>query len=192
MRRILLFALLAVPLAAFPANSAQPNWYTKAVKNISASFEPAEAKPGETVTFSLTVELHDGYFTYPLVQKEKPAADFVNLLKFPVAGPVIFVGEASDPKKLPSKLESLGNLMFEMSYCPGGVTYTRKAVVSPKATAGDIKIAMESFKISICDQSNCFPPKAVPVEASLKVKDGPPMPVDPAYADEVAKALAGK
>lgn len=44
----------------------------------------------------------------------------------------------------------------------------------------------------MCDKTNCFPAKAVPVEAALKVLDGPPVAVEKAFADEVAKALAGK
>ena len=34
--------------------------------------------------------------------------------------------------------------------------------------------------------------EASPVEAKLKVLDGPPVPVEKDYAEEVAKALAGK
>jgi hypothetical protein len=43
----------------------------------------------------------------------------------------------------------------------------------------------------VCDANNCFL-KNVPLEATLKVLDGPPIPIDPALADEVNKALAGK
>ena len=72
MRRILLLALLALVFAALPARSImQQDWYAKAVRGVSAKFDPAEAQPGQTVTFSLTVELNEGYFTYPLVQKDK-------------------------------------------------------------------------------------------------------------------------
>ena len=47
------------------------------------SSRPAEAKPGQTVTFTLTVELNDGYHTYPTVQPDKKAAGMVNEIKFP-------------------------------------------------------------------------------------------------------------
>ena len=69
------------------------------------------------------------------------------------------------------------------------MTYTRKAVVSPKAAAGPTAVKLSSFKVSVCDKDNCFPPKAVPVEATLKVLDGPAVEVEKAYADEVKKAL---
>ena len=63
---------------------------------------------------------------------------------------------------------------------------------SPKAPAGPATVKLATFSLSVCDKNNCFPSKNVPVEASLKVLDGPPVEVEKAYADEVAKALAGK
>ena len=69
------------------------------------------------------------------------------------------------------------------------MTYTRKAVVSPKAAAGAATVKLATFSLSVCDKDNCFPPKTVPVEAALKVLDGPAVEVEKAYADEVKKAL---
>ena len=48
---------------------------------------------------------------------------------------MIFVGKTEDPKDAKTKAEpDLG--IMELRYCTGTVTYTRKAVVSPKAAAG--------------------------------------------------------
>ena len=79
---------------------------------------------------------------------------------------------------------------MELRYCTGTVTYTRKAVVSPKAAAGRGDGEAADVQLSVCDKDNCFPPKTVPVEATLKVLDGPAVEVEKAYADEVKKALA--
>ena len=85
------FACLVAILPEHPAAGVQKaGWYEKAVKKIEAKFDPAEAKPGQTVTFKLTIELNDGYYTYPSVQPEKAAASYVNIFKFPAAGNVIF------------------------------------------------------------------------------------------------------
>jgi hypothetical protein len=188
MKRTLILAVaFALALAALPAASAQ-KWYERAVKKIEGKFSPAEAKPGQTVTFTLTVELNDGYHTYPTTQIDKQAAGMVNEIKFPAESPVIFVGKLEDPKDAKTKAEpDLG--ILEMSYCTGTVTYTRKAVVSPKAAAGAATVKLAKFSLSVCDKDNCFPPKNVPVEAALKVLDGPAVEVEKAYADEVAKAL---
>jgi hypothetical protein len=65
-------------------------------------------------------------------------------------------------------------------------------VVSPKAAAGDVKVKLATFSLSVCDKTTCYPAKTVPVEAALKVLDGPPVAVDRAYAEEVMAALGGK
>ena len=102
---------------------------------------------------------------------------------------MIFVGKTEDPKDAKTKAEpELG--ILEMSYCVGTVTYTRKAVVSPKAAAGPTTVKLAKFSLSVCDKDNCFPPKNVPVEAKFKVLDGPAVEVEKAYAEEVKKALA--
>lgn len=192
-RTLLIVPLLAVAaaLATPPAPAAGQKWYEKAVKSVEATFTPAEAKPGQTVTFTLTLELNDGYHTYPTVQPDKMAASMTNIIQFPKPGAVIFVGDLQDPKDTRTKAEpDLG--IAELRYCTGKVVYTRKAVVSPKAAPGPTTVKLEAFKLSVCDKDNCYAPKNVPVAALLKVLEGPAVPVDPAFADEVKKALGEK
>lgn len=182
---------VAAALAAAPGTAAQKDWYEKAVKKVEAKFDPAEAKPGQTVTFSLTVELNPGYHTYPFVQPDKNAASFTNLIRYPDPGAVVFVGPTVDPKGfLTKEVPEIG--VMEMREYEGKVVYTRKAVVSPKAAAGAATVKLTSFKLTVCDKDNCFPPKTVPIEAALKVLAGPPVPVEVMYADEVTKALEKK
>ena len=184
-------ACVALALAEAPATPAAQKWYEKAVKKVSGEFTPAEAKPGQTVTLSVTVELNEGYHTYPTKQIDKMAEGMVNVLKFPDAGAVIFVDRVQDPKDPKTKADlEIG--ITELRYYEGKVTFTRKAVVSPKAAAGATSVKLAAFKLSVCDKSNCYPPKDVPVEAALKVLDGPAVPVQAEYADEVKKALGEK
>ncbi len=183
-------ASVAVVLAAAPTSAAnQKDWYEKAVKKVEAKFAPAEAKPGETVTFTLTVELNEGYYTYPTAQVDPGAAGMVNVLKFPKADAVVFVGAVSDGKVQTKEEPALG--IKELRYQPGTATYTHKAVVSPKAAPGAATVKLTEFSLSVCDKNNCFPPKKVPVEAVLKVLDAPAVPVEKAFAEEVKKALGG-
>ncbi len=194
MRRMLVVApVLAAALAlpGAPASAQKGGWYEKAVKKVEATFDPAEAKPGQTVTLKLTVELNDGYHTYPFKQPDKEAGSMVNQIKFPDPGAVVFVGGVEDPKGFVSKAEpDLG--IKELREYEGTVTFTRKAVVSPKAAAGPAAVKLAEFKLMVCDKNNCFPPKKVPVEAKLKVLPGPAVDVEKAYAAEVAKAVADK
>lgn len=191
--------MLALPcLFVLAAAQGQPvaaqkggGWFDKAVKKVEAKFEPAEARPGQTVTFKLIVDLNDGYHTYPTTQPDKMASSMVNTIKFPAPAGVIFVGPVTDPKDFDTKAEPELDIK-ELRYSSGTAIFTRKAVVSPKAAAGAATVKLESFKLLVCDKTNCFPPKAVPVEASLKVLDGPAVAVEKAFADEVARALAPK
>jgi hypothetical protein len=182
------FLVIAALLPAQPASGRQ-KWFDKAVKKIEASFDPAEAKPGQTVTFKLTIDLNEGYHTYPTVQPEKAAENFVNTIKYPSAGSVIFVGTTTDPKKFEEKAEPA--LQIEkLRYMSGSVVFTRRAVVSPKAAPGPIEVKLDEFRIQVCDKNVCYPSKKVDVmSAKLKVLDGPAVPVDKEYADEVMKAM---
>jgi DsbC/DsbD-like thiol-disulfide interchange protein len=192
MRKNMMFIpaiLLIVAVASAPASN-QKDWFEKSVKKIEAKFEPAEAKPGQTVTFSLTIELNPGYHTYPTMQPEKAAAGFVNIIKYPGPETVVFVGTTVEPKEFVKKAVPELNIT-EMHEYGGKVTYTRKAVVSPKAMPGAATVKLAEFTLQVCDEQTCFRPKKIPVEAALKVLEGS-VPVDPALTDEVNKALNAK
>ena len=143
-----------------------PAWYTQAVESVEATFDPPQAKPGQTVTFRLTVKLNPGYHTYPLTQAEKGAKGFVNKITFPDAGAVTFTGE---PESLDVKTKADKDLgLNEFGYMPGTAVYERKAVVSSTA-AGAVTVKLPAFKLSVCDKDNCFPPRTMTPEATLTV-----------------------
>jgi hypothetical protein len=188
------FAAIAFALATAPASHADSlptKWYEKAVKQVSAKITPAKAKPGQTVTLSVTVELNEGYFTYPTEQVDKMAAGMVNHFKFPAPGTVIFVGTLENPKDPKTKADAEANIK-ELRYYTDKATFTRKAVVSPKAMPGETTVKLAGFKLSVCDMLNCYPPKDVPIEVTLEVLDGPAQPVEKDFAEEVKQALGEK
>ncbi|QEL18203.1 protein-disulfide reductase DsbD family protein [Limnoglobus roseus] len=181
--------LLLVIAATAPAAD-KDAWYAKAVKGAEVAFEPAEAKPGQTVTFKLTITLNDGYYTYPLKQPDANAKGMVNKFKFPAPGSVVFVGDAADPEGYDTKAEPLLEILELRTY-KKSVTFERKAVVSPKAKAGETTVKLDGFLLTVCDASNCYPTKTLTPEAKLKVLDGS-VEVEKAYTAEVAKALEPK
>ena len=181
-------AATAAPAQLTPLGgpSKVPAWYTAAVQGVDATFEPAEAKPGQTVTLKVTVRLNPGYHTYPLKQAEPGAAPYVNTIKYPAAGAVVFVGE---PETLGVKTKADEFLKLEeLGYVPGTAVYARQAVVVPTAAAGPVTVTLPSFKLSVCDKDNCYPPRTLTPTATLTVLPGPAVGVDPAYADAVKKA----
>jgi hypothetical protein len=171
-----------VPLPAL----AQPKKAEDVVKKLEARFEPAEAKPGQTVTLKIALELADGYSTYPTVQPDRGAASMTNRIVFPKPGAVVFVGKLEEPAD--PKVKAEPDLQIEeLRYYPGGGTWSRKAVVSPDAKPGEVTVNLSNVSLLICDKNSCFPPTKVAVSAKLKVLDGPPVGVDPAYKDELPK-----
>ncbi len=160
------------------------------IKSVEAKIEPAEAKPGQTVSFKLTVTLEDGSYTYPLVQPDTAAANMVNIINFPKPDVLVFVGDAVDPAD-PKKKAELMQGIEELYYYTGTVTYERRAVVNPNAKPGEAKIALEKFLLSVCDKDNCFPAKKLMPAATFKVLEGS-QPVDKKLAEAVEKALKAK
>src|SRR5947209_3515360 len=96
----LLIATLVVPIlaAAAPAQfGGGPRTFEDVVPKVAAMIEPATAKPGDTVTWKLTVEITPGWHTYPTVQPDKNAQSYVNKITPPKTGPVQFVGPVTEP-----------------------------------------------------------------------------------------------
>jgi len=159
----------------------------KGVDSVALSVEPAEAKPGQTVVVKLTVKLQAGFHTYPLVQPDEAAKSMVNKIEWPKPEGLVFVGEAFDPADPKEKAEPLLGIE-KLQYFTGTVVFERKAVVSPLAKAGDGKVALPKFLLSVCDKDSCFPAKKLAPEAAFKVLDGK-VEIEKAFAAEVEKAL---
>jgi len=171
-----LFVALAFTAAAF----GQPK---DAITKVEAFFEPAQAKRGQTVTLKITVQLADGYHTYPVVQRTPEAKYSVNKITFPAADAVVFVGETIDPvEPKVKKGEDHEYLVY-----PGGGTWVRKAVVRPTGKPGEAAVKVQ-LRLMVCDENRCFPPKTVDLEAKLKVLDESAVPVEAKYKAEVEKA----
>jgi hypothetical protein len=195
MRTLLtLTAVGGLVAVALPARSAdKPDPFAKAVKSVEMAFDPAEAKPGQTVTLKVTVKLNPGYYTYPTKQADKRAAaqNMVNTFTFPDPGAVVFVGAVVDPPDPKSKAVPVFGIKEE-KYYTGEVVFERKAVVNPGQKPGSATVKLKEFAVNICsDTAGCLDIKKLTPEATLKVLDGPAVPVEAKFADEVKKALGG-
>lgn len=178
--------MLALTLLAL----AQPPAADPAVKSVAVAFDPPAAKPGQTVTLSLTVTLAPGYHTYPTRQPEKAAASFVTKFKFPDAGPVVFVGDVTDPAKFTATAEpELG--VKELRTVSGTVVFARKLVVNPSQPAGPLTVTLPEVRLTVCTGSECLPPRVLKPAGKLTVLPGPAVAVEAKYAEAVKKALAG-
>lgn len=186
MTKLRLLSVLAVGGMTVSAGSARAQVKPDdAITKVEAVFEPAVAKPGQTVTLKVTMVLADGLHTYPVEQADKAAKSQTNRFTFPEAGTVVFVDKVQDPLDYKTKAEAVLDIE-ELRYLPKGGIWERKAVVAPTATAGTTETEVK-FRVLVCDKNNCFPPKTLMLKAKLKV-EGTAVAVEAKYADEVKKA----
>ena len=182
----LLSALLVLLGVSCGSAGAQGISFAKAVRQIEGRIEPAEARPGQTVRFILSVKLNPGYYTYPATQPDPKEKLSQSVIELPEPGDLIFVEPVTDPAGAKTKPGPAGTL----SYYPDGTEWSFPAVVAPGATPGERTVSLKLYKALICnlETEQCLPPKTVPVKATLKVLPGPAVPVEAKYADAVAKA----
>ena len=185
--KILLLALLFAMPAWAGDPGPKPEWFDRATRDFAVSCEPAEAKPGQTVTLKIRLDLAEGYTVYPLKQTDPAAESMVSKITFPKDGSAIFVGDVTDPAGAKTKTElELG--ITGLKYYTDKVTWERKFVVDPAQKPGELIVTLPSLKFAICGKQSCFPPKGFAAETKLKVLGGPPVPVEAKYIAEVAKA----
>ena len=188
MKRLALISFgLVVALASPAVAQRRPKLnFENAVQSIQGSIEPAEARPGQTVTYKVTVRLNPEWYTYPTEQLDGDFKQSRTTLKLPASSDLIFVERLTDPPDFKTKMSSSGSYL----YYPGGVTWEVKAVVSPNAAPGEKRVPLKAFTIVVCNEvtENCLAPTTVPVEASFKVT-GPKMVVEPKYLAAVNDAL---
>ncbi|MFO0849996.1 MAG: cytochrome c biogenesis protein CcdA [Gemmataceae bacterium] len=195
MRAALLALLVAVgPAAAQPDNPFQlpglPGPKARAfadVASYTAEIEPAKAKPGQVVTFKLTVVPNPGCWTYPA---DPPAGQFSkNEIVPPKPGDLIFVGPVTDPPGWKEKPSAEAGKIDR--YYPAPATWELKAVVSPAASPGKRKVELVGSQLQACNEQNCFnTPLDSPPAAEFEVLAGPAVDVPAEFKDAVQKATA--
>jgi thiol:disulfide interchange protein len=163
MRSLIVFLLLATPVAAQPARSFED------VADVTTRFEPAQAKPGEVVTFHLTVLPKPGCWTYPTSTGKTK-------IKLPKMGDVVFDGIIQDPA---GAKEVLDDGMAVLKYYEP-VTWSLKGTVAASATPGKKKITLTGTKLQVCNDQNCFyttGPTTPEAEIEILAGSGTPPPV---------------
>jgi thiol:disulfide interchange protein DsbD len=179
LRSLIVLALL--PLAA-PAQTSFSE-----VGTITASVNPAKAKPGEVVTVTFSVEPIVGWHTYPIAPKTKQTS----VTDIKTANDVIIaVTKPSDPPGVVLK-DSVDRKGEKDEIYEAPAAWVFKAVVHPKAKKGKQPIRFDESSVMVCHE-NCFnaKPADFPV-VELEVLDGTAEP--PAeYAAIVSAAVGPK
>lgn len=167
--------LLAAPLAA------ENLTFKDVVKKVEADVSAKTVKRGEAVTWTLTIELIDGWHTYPVKQADANAEPYVNKFKFPKSGEVVFVGELVEPKGVEKMEDGAKIVMIE-----GAGVWKRTLVIHPDAKPGKLTIKVPVVIMACANR--CLPPETIALETEIVVSDAPAVAVDPKYQKEVAGA----
>jgi thiol:disulfide interchange protein len=161
-RAIALVLLLAAPALA----QKSPRTFAD-VADVTAKIEPAKAKPGDKVKFTLTISPKPDCWTYP--------AGDENSIRLPKTGDVVFDQRIDDP---PGALPKLVDGM-SIDHYPFEVSWTFTGTVAANATPGKKSIALTGSKLQVCNAKNCFytKPDTTPA-AELEILAGtiPPEP----------------
>lgn len=146
-----LFLTLLVPLAAQGDKFA-----------LAASFEPATAKPGDTVELVLSATVVEGWHAYGALEKtNNPVALKPDRLQL---GGLELVGDAKVPPGEPK-------MQFGMQSFPLPNTFVvRQAMRVPAAaTAGAVEVK-GALDYQLCDENMCLRPDKKPFAAVLQVE----------------------
>jgi thiol:disulfide interchange protein DsbD len=167
-----------------PAVNGQDFSFATAHKKIEARFEPAQARRGETVKLIIRVELSEGVHTYPTVQPFPGEDPPINELTLSNTADLIVVGKLKEPANGVEKTDDKG---FKRHEYYETAVWEQPVVISPNAAPGAKKFPVK-FKVLLCNERTCLPPRKLNLEAEMTLTDAPAVPVESQYQAEVAKA----
>lgn len=188
---LVLLAVAAVASHAADAPPTKNKAFLKAVPTASVAVEPAQAKRGQTVSWTLTLNLSPGWYTYPTRQTAREAASSVTTFTFPAPGDVVFVGQLKEPEAHTKNIDNLTatpGQLTPVQILDGKVVFQRPLVVSPTAEPGEKKVAVTAEVIVCNAQGQCLLPTKLPFVVPLTVTADPPVPVEAQYKDDVPSA----
>jgi len=158
-----------------PAKKDDPKTFKPTTATFTTAVEPAEAKPGDVVTFKVTVKLEEGYHIYKYSKKQGDGPILTSFDFFDPAGLEI-EGDwtaSSDPEK--HKDPNFPELAA-VEYHEDEVTWSIKAKI-PAGTAAGKRTLRCQARYMICDAKTCsVPGRWTLPDAELTVATGDAAP----------------
>lgn len=171
------FVVLLLAAPAFGQNLG----FKDVVKKVEPHVNRGKVKRGQTIEWALSVEILEGWHTYPTKQPDPMADAYQNKIKFPTDADVVFVGPLEEPETVEKNEDGTKIAMVEKT----GV-WKRKLVVRPDAKPGKIKVPVKVTMLVCADR--CLAPQTITTEIELTVTDDPPVAVEAKYRAEVDAA----
>lgn len=180
--------------APLPAPPTQMKQFLVAVPGAAVEITPTPARRGQTLTWSLTLQLDDAWYTYPTAQQAKEASESINRFEFPSGGDLVFVGTLKAPPTKSKTVSGLAgpNSSTTVEYLDGRVVFQHTLVVRPEAEPGE-KTVKSVVHVLACNKKTgqCLLPVKLEFSSTIRVSDEPPVPVEEAYREAVAAAPSG-
>ena len=164
-RWLSLLSLLLALLAPLPAQRGDEKF------TLEAKFEPASAKPGDTVTLVLSAVVADGWHAYGTREKVNIPVALVPK-KLQLAG-LELAGEAEIPPGSPHS-----TAIGESFPLPNEFVVKQAMKVPAGMAAGDVTVK-GALEYQICDANMCLPPTGAKFSAKLQVLAGAASPTAP-------------
>ncbi|GAB4145719.1 MAG: hypothetical protein Tsb009_17990 [Planctomycetaceae bacterium] len=157
--------------------------FKNAGPKLSAQFQPAKAKPGDTVTLQVQLKLPDDHYTYPL-KAESGSTTKISVTN--TAG-LIAVDKNFSPTKPPKK--EFDPVLKETLYKHiGGATWTRKYRIPQAAKSGPLSVA-GTIRYQVCTKEICKPPKTKNIVALVEIVSGNKSTVEPKASANLPQSL---
>lgn len=165
---VLIFGLAPVARAQFgdDLTGSRASGLDDVVSRIEARFEPATAKPGDSVTWILTADIVPGWHTYPTVQTDPNAESNVVKIKFPKTGDLTPTGPIIEPSNPIERAYPEIKIKKIYEY-EGTVTWSQRMTLSSTAEPGQL-VYKVPVTFLVCKE-NCITEKRE-VSATLTVR----------------------
>lgn len=152
--------LLLAVLCVWPATLA----LAAGQATITAAADHDHAKPGDTVTVNVTIDVAEGLHAQSHTPNDE---NYIPLVLTPKATPGVTFGEVVYPKGMDENYPGLGTL----NVYTGQVVVKLPVTIKPDAAAGPAKIA-GVVRYQACNDTACFPPQRAPFEVTITVEGG--------------------
>jgi thiol:disulfide interchange protein DsbD len=183
LRRTTLATLLIAALPGVAVAAPKPA-SDDAIRKLEASFDPPTARPGQTVTFKIALELNPGWHVYPTIQPD-PAADAkITNITFTAPKGLSFAGPVKNPPGFKTQSEETVRGQAQARIYEGKVVWERRVKVPTDAKPGD-KSIQALVDMQVCNKEGCRPSKPRKLDAVLKVTADAAAPVGDQKDDDL-------
>ncbi len=189
MNRLFIAMTALTLLTPWPVHAAAQKKGKEVVQKIESRFEPATAKPGDKVTWKLTVTLAEHWHTFTNRQEEAGSSNVTEITFRDIQG-LIPDGEIIDPINGGTLENPDGGAPLKV--LEGTFTWERQYQVTSQAANGPLVLSTTA-KLQVCDDRHCLPSDRFETSATLTVTDAnaaPPLPGDKAADAPVPELVA--